>query len=154
MAISGFGRKITSTRNTLSQKAKNLSEVSSLRGQINTEQNKMENYFLNLGKLYYEHADEYQLSELSELVNLISESENKINHLNQRISEIENAKLCPNCGVQIEEGTTFCTNCGVKIEGYSADNKKEADLDVRRCKSCGAEIPGYATFCNKCGARQ
>ena len=155
MAKLDLRRKFTFTSNTLSQKAKNMSEVSAIKSQINTEQNKMENYFLNLGRQYYEHAEEYQISELRELVGLISESESKIESLRQRISDLENAKVCPSCGIQIEEGTIYCTNCGVKMDDYLTQQKVQgAGPAARFCKSCGSEIPDFAAFCTKCGAKQ
>lgn len=155
MARLDLKKKLTFTSNTLSQKAKNMSEVSGLKSQINAEQNKVENYFLNLGRQYYEHAEEYQIAELRELVGLISESENKIEILKQRISDLENAKVCPNCGIQIEEGAIYCTNCGIKIDGYETRQKEQAPGTAPRfCKSCGSEIPGFAVYCTKCGAKQ
>ena len=72
-----------------------------------------------------------------------------------RISDLENAKVCPNCGIQIEEGTIYCTNCGIKIDGYETRQKEQVSGTAPRfCKSCGSEIPGFAVYCTKCGAKQ
>ena len=31
-------------------------------------------------------------------------------------SEIEQEKICPQCGKKLEIGQTFCTNCGTRID--------------------------------------
>lgn len=155
MAKFDLGKKITFASNSLSQKARNVSEVSGLKGQINAEQTKINNYFQSLGKQYYDHADEYQIPELKELVDLIKESEQKIDSINRRIFELENARVCPNCGIQIQEGTIYCIGCGVRLDDYMTQSRsKESAPPARHCVACGAVIPDFAVFCTKCGTKQ
>lgn len=154
MAISDWSRKFS---NSITQKAKDISEISALKGQASAEQKKVESYFQNLGMLYYEHSAEYPVPELEELVRLISESKKKIEELNGQISGIENAKVCPKCGARIEDDMLYCIGCGARLEDLLNPAQQEQSAqnsEERFCINCGAKVPAKATFCIKCGTKQ
>lgn len=154
MALSDWSRKFS---NSITQKAKDISEISALKGQVSAEQKKLESYYQNLGKLYYEHSAEYPVPELEELVRLIGESQKKIEELNSQVSTIENARVCPKCGARIEEGMVYCIGCGARLEDLLNAERQEHSAQTseeRFCINCGAKVPAKAAFCTKCGTRQ
>ncbi len=56
------------------------------------------------------------------------------------------AKVCSNCGAQIQDGVKFCGKCGQKVPVETSEPKV--------CPNCGAPIQDGVKFCNKCGAPQ
>lgn len=67
----------------------------------------------------------------------------------QRIYWDEN--VCPQCGNPRTDGAVFCMSCGYKFktEGYDAMNET-----VRRCKNCSTILEDAAVFCPNCGTKQ
>lgn len=148
----GLGRKISSTSQNVMQKAKGLVDITGLKSQISDEEKKINKYYYNLGKMYYDSQKEQPIPELAELVDMINTSFARIGELNATILDIENTKTCPVCGTSIEDDMLFCTGCGAKIERENP--QQETGQPARFCTSCGERLDPDALFCMKCGAKQ
>ena len=83
---------------SFSQKLKTSQEISGLKSKIKAEQKKIESYYMNLGKVYYETCKDEAHPETQELVNLIRSSFTAIDDFNAQIAEIEAIRCCPVCG--------------------------------------------------------
>ena len=55
------------------------------------------------------------------------------------------AKVCSNCGAQIQDGVKFCGKCGQKVPVETSEPKV--------CPNCGAPIQDGVKFCGKCGQK-
>ena len=55
------------------------------------------------------------------------------------------AKVCSNCGAQIQDGTKFCGKCGQKVPVETSEPKV--------CPNCGATLQDGVKFCGKCGQK-
>ena len=155
MAFLGdFSKKISATSQTVVQKAKEMSDISNLKGDIAQEQKKIEKYYQNLGRLYYELKNDEPDLELEELVALIRNSYGKIDEINEKIAELEKTETCPVCGTKLESDMIFCVGCGTKVE--RPDNTPYASKmpETKFCIYCGTRIPREASFCTKCGEKQ
>lgn len=153
MAIFGdISKKISATSQTVVQKAKGMADITGLKSQISDENKKIEKYYHNLGKLYYDLKQDEPIPELQELVALIRNSYHRIDEINAAITSIENIKTCPVCGTPLEDNMVFCVGCGTRIEKPETPNNNVQD--TKFCTNCGGKIPKTATFCTKCGAKQ
>ena len=140
MALFGdLSKKITVTSQTMVHKAKGMADITGMKSQIADEQKKIEKYYQNLGKLYYDLKRDEPLPELQELVAMIKSSY---------------YKTCPVCGTPLDDDTIFCVGCGTRIENQNAPVQNNAVPESKFCISCGSKIPGAAAFCTKCGAKQ
>lgn len=148
-----LGKKISSTSQSVMNKAKGMVDISGLKGQISEEEKNINQYYLSLGKLYYDTQKETPTPELSELVSMIQKSFNHIDELKAAIAEIENANKCPNCGAIVEEDMLFCINCGAKLEKKEPEPQPQTQ-PTKYCISCGAQIQADAVFCMHCGTKQ
>lgn len=155
MAIFGdISKKISATSQTVVQKAKGMADISGLKSQISDEQKKIEKYYQNLGKMYYDLKHDEPVPELQELVALIKSSYYKIEEINAMITSIENIKTCPVCGTPLEEDMVFCVGCGSRIEKPEGTVTESNVPETKFCINCGSKIPKVASFCTKCGAKQ
>ena len=64
------------------------------------------------------------------------------------------AKVCSNCGAQIQDGVKFCGKCGAPQNTTTETTNDAAITLARFCSSCGEPIQDGVKFCNKCGAPQ
>lgn len=155
MAIFGdISKKISATSQNVVQKAKGTADIMALKGQISDENKKIEKYYHNLGKMYFDIKQDDPEPELQELVGLIKNSYRRIGEINDAITSIENIKTCPVCGTPLEDDMVFCVGCGTKIDRGGAQEEKAGAVETKFCTNCGGKIPKTAVFCTKCGAKQ
>lgn len=155
MAIFGdISKKISATSQTVVQKAKGMADITGMKSQISDENKKIEKYYQNLGKLYFDLKQNEPVPELQELVALIQNSYRKIEEINAAITSIENTKTCPMCGTPLEDDMIFCVGCGSRIERAEDTAQQSNVSETKFCTDCGNKIPKAAIFCTKCGAKQ
>lgn len=103
-----FGKNIT-------DKGKDVIEITKLNSQINSEKDKVKELYLKIGEEVYKAYKEGQSSAYDETCAQIKEIYDKIKELQDKILEIKNAAKCPNCGAEVAKDTAFCSKCGAKI---------------------------------------
>ncbi|MBE6749780.1 MAG: zinc-ribbon domain-containing protein [Ruminococcaceae bacterium] len=84
---------------------------------VASEKAKRAKDFEKLGEIYYEliKDDENVDNQTRELVNSITEKNEKINSINEEINAAKNKRICAKCGALVEENAVFCSKCGEKI---------------------------------------
>jgi membrane protease subunit (stomatin/prohibitin family) len=129
----------------LSNKAKTISETSSLNGVIKTEERKISEQIYKLGQLYFEKYGNSPEPEFAEAVSAIKASQATISETQKQIENIQNRYKCPKCGNSFKPGSVFCSVCGYTLS--------EAPAATQICSKCGNQLPAAAVFCNNCGNR-
>lgn len=148
-----LGKTLSQTGQNVANKAKEMSEVASLKSQINAEQKNISECYSKIGEQYYEaHKDDVS-SEFAELMDSIKASLAKIASLNEEIRKTKNIKLCPSCGAECESTVKFCASCGTKLPEPEPVEVTPA-AGKKFCVSCNAEISSDANFCVNCGSTQ
>lgn len=107
---------VTDTSKMVAQKAKDMAEVTKLNGQISTEEIKIKEAYLAIGKRYFEE----NMGEVSDAYindfTIINEAKARISELQEQIKTIKGVFSCPNCGAEVTTESAFCSSCGAKIE--------------------------------------
>ena len=111
--------------------------------QIDAEQQKINDAYLQIGKAYYEghptdYAPEYEAHYTS-----IRTSYETVVALRQKILEAKGLRICPACGSELPRNIRFCSECGTLMADEASDEP--------RCKRCGEPLAEGAKFCTKCG---
>lgn len=110
-----LGEKLAATGAEVSQKAKEVSEVASLRNQIRQQEKTIDEIYIKLGKKYFEaHKDDVSDESAEDIASIITALAG-IDTLNQQINEIKGCVSCPSCGTAVEDSSVFCSKCGTKI---------------------------------------
>ena len=145
-----LGETLTNTSKDLAQKAKVMSEVSSLNGQIQVKEEEIQSLFIQIGKEYYENNKSSNDSEYIDEIQKIQACLDKISQLRKDILEIKGAVNCQSCGGQIPEDATFCTECGAKNEAVIVESENSNE---KKCPDCDTLVKESAQFCMGCGKK-
>jgi predicted nucleic acid-binding Zn ribbon protein len=163
-----LGETISSKGKQVAQKAKDLTELAKLNGQISTEEEIMKNAYLSIGKMFYEECKENPVGDYATEVEIIKESTEKIKKLEYQVHQLKGIINCPNCGESISVNSYFCSSCGAKLEQEdktSDENEEEitdeltdesGDIVVEifsTCPLCGGVISEDDEFCPSCGKK-
>lgn len=116
---------------------------------IQEEREMQKDYFTSIGHIYYDAvlAHEIEVTEcFEELVNIIKESDQRIQKYELEIQQISNIKICPNCNAEFGMDSIFCSKCGTRL-------LEDSLASVRCCSKCGAELGEEDKFCFCCGTK-
>lgn len=142
-----LGKKASETTAKAMQKAKEMSDISKLNSMISDEEQKINNAYYQIGKLYATiHLHDYE-EEFSGIIAAIGEAEGNVRSYRQQIQDIKGVVRCTQCGAEVRLGVAFCSSCGASIPEIHPVN---AD-DLVRCESCGVMVKKGVRFCTTCG---
>lgn len=149
------GETISSKSKNLAAKAKELAEITSLNGQVNSQEENKERAYLEIGKKYYELHKEASEGFFAEQCTIIEDADKKIEELKDEIRKLKGIQLCQACGEEIPSQASFCLKCGEKVQMEAVE---EAVVDVKGvelkvCPSCGKTLGEDEDFCNECGVK-
>ncbi len=108
--VKKFGKNIT-------DKGKDVIEITKLNSQIGTEKDKIKDLYVQIGEQVYRAYSAGESSVNDESCAQIKEIELKIEELSAKVLELKNASKCSNCGAEVTKDTAFCSKCGNKING-------------------------------------
>lgn len=97
-------------------KAKTLTDIASLQGQITTNKSSIYKKYRELGKKYYQAHKNDPTAEFYDLVADIKAFEKSIENLQLKINTIKGTLHCSNCGADVPNYSKYCLKCGTKIE--------------------------------------
>lgn len=144
-----IGKRVSEAGQKTMRKTNDMMDTARINSQITDEEKKLNTFYNQLGKLFYlKHKDERDL-ELSyaELVNFITESENKISTYKKQIQTIKGMQKCSSCGAEVPKDAAFCIACGAAIVKEQEINM----TDYVRCRNCNKLVKRTTRFCTTCG---
>lgn len=158
--LENLGKKVGEAAQAAAKKSNEIVETTKLNSNINSEEDKIQKLYVQLGKAVYEKftqtgaAEDYTLEACQEI---LTHQEN-IKALREKIAEVKGIKSCINCGAEMERNQVFCAKCGTRNElpAPTAPEASEAAQEApatAACPSCGAELPAGSAFCTNCGTR-
>ncbi|MCD8144222.1 MAG: zinc ribbon domain-containing protein [Oscillospiraceae bacterium] len=138
-----FGRSAQESWRGVNQRAKDGSEISRLNHQISDNNNRINQLYAEMGKLYCQLHPEDAEPQLARYVSSIQEMETRNREWNDQIQALRGLRKCPHCGAWISKTVTFCVNCG----------QRAIPEHVTLCPRCGSQAPEGTLFCPQCGER-
>ena len=120
-----LGDVIADNGKKIAQKAKEVSELAKLNGQLTTEENRKNAAFLAIGKRFFEESAGEVSTEYISDFSVINESNANIEDIKEQIKLIKKIYYCPNCGASMSISASFCSSCGSKVK-HSEKAKEEA----------------------------
>ncbi len=134
---------VTEAGNTITQKAKGISEQTKLSGEISKNKARREEYIKKLGEAYYQSQRAGEEADLSELIREIELVDGVLEKLTESLCQLKGIVICEKCGTEVMKGSAFCPSCGTAV-------KQPA---VIRCPKCSAQLEAGSRFCVYCGAK-
>lgn len=155
-----FGKKVGEAAQAAAKKSSEIMETTKLNVNINSEEDKIQKLYAQIGKSVYEKFSETGVAEdyIKEECEAIIAHEQNIKALREKIAEVKGTKACISCGAQMERTQVFCSKCGAKNEipvpatPEAAPAAQEAAA-ASVCPSCGATLAAGSAFCTNCGTR-
>jgi|GEM_PF-241405 len=140
-----IGRKIVQVGTDAYAKTKDVTDIVKINSMISEQQKVLNQYYMDLGKKYYDSAnvDEISVPDQLELFKKIHETIAAIGVYNEQIKALKGVEKCPYCNGDIVAGSQFCSHCGNKI----------VKTERPKCSVCGAPLENDALFCTNCGAK-
>ncbi|MCM1187825.1 MAG: zinc ribbon domain-containing protein [bacterium] len=135
-----LGKKLSLAGQSAVQKTKEVADLAKWNSYIYDEEKKINNNYLEIGKLYVSlHADGHE-TEYDGMIAAIRESEEKIREYRQQITDIKGTVACPKCGAQVAVNAVFCSSCGA-----SMTEEEGVDLSGETEQGSAAESEAEAT---------
>ncbi len=138
------------------KKSGELVEVTKLNVNINSEEDKIQKLYTQIGKSVFQRysATGESSDEIKETCEAITVHEQNIKSLREKIAELKGTKQCIGCGAEMERTQIFCSKCGTKNEMTPADSAAPAQQTATViCPACGVSLPAGSSFCTSCGAK-
>ena len=136
------------------KKSGELVEVSKINISIGNEEGKIQNLYKEIGQnLYQKYVASNECDEdFRQTCETINQHEQTIKELKQKILEIKNIKICPNCNAEIARNIQFCSGCGAKQEEMPQE-EVETEVETKTCASCNTVVNTDVVFCSGCGTK-
>lgn len=138
------------------KKSGELVEVTKLNVNINSEEDKIQKLYAQIGKSVFERysASGEASDDIRETCEAITVHEQNIKGLRDKIAEVKGTKQCIGCGTEMEKTQIFCSKCGTKNElNPSASSAPAQQAAAVICPACGSSLPAGSAFCTSCGAK-
>lgn len=126
---------------------KGASAEISLKLMISEEEHKMNDVYMQIGKLYATNCSRDCGERFPDLVAMLKESDVKIREYRQEIMLAKGISCCQICGAEVQADSAFCNFCGAPIPKIRSEHKATGI----RCAGCGATIKEGNRFCTECG---
>ena len=150
----GLSKKGAELSSSLQESVNKTQRESKCKKTMSENKNRIEKIYSEIG---IKVCEKREFNE--ELITFINEKVEEVDRLNKENEELKreililnNKKICPKCGKEVELSTTFCPSCGaeqekIKVEAFIPKGK-------RKCSGCGEIIDDKNEFCPKCGAKK
>ncbi len=144
-----ISKKITDVTSNAAQKTREMGEISKLNSAVNEEEAKINNAYLQIGRLYCaNHSDDCE--DCFEIfVSAVKDAEKKIADIKAQIRDIKGIATCTKCGNDIPNNVAFCSFCGTPAPAP----KVVADPNSVFCPNCRTAVVKGMRFCTNCGYR-
>lgn len=129
-----LGKKVSRATQTVTQKGKELAEITKLNFSVSEEEKKIDDNYTKIGKLFVQKIGDRSEGEFLPLVNEIKASEEKISQLKAQINAIRGTAICEKCGAALTDEAVFCTGCGAKVKPDENVEAKDEAKDNEETK--------------------
>ncbi len=129
-------------------KSKEMAEVTRLNMEISTQTQKVKELYAQAGERVLENGLAMDDPTIADLASQLATLKQNIQANQEKLNDVKNINICPNCGAEVARTSKFCDKCGTEMVRVSL----EAPATV--CKACGKPIEKGAMFCGACGAKQ
>lgn len=120
-----LGKKVSQAGQAAVEKTKEMAAVSKINSSISDEERKINNNYLEIGKLYFATHEANAEPDFAAMVAAIRESNDKIAEYRKQIMEVKGVVICEKCGAEIAGGAAFCASCGAPAPAKAETSAEE-----------------------------
>ena len=155
--LENLGKKVGEAAQAAAKKSGELVETTKLNVNINSEEDKIQKIYTQIGKTLSEKYSATGVADddVKESCEAVKVHEQNIKSLRDKIMEVKGSKLCINCGTEMDKAQVFCSKCGAKNDLPAPEAAAEAPQAeaTLTCPACGSVLQPGSVFCTNCGAK-
>ncbi len=141
------------TQNAVS-KSKELAEITKLNLSISNAEENIRGLKTEIGSYVVQNNLLTDVPEIQEIYAKLSTLQSSIDANRERINEIKNINICPNCGGEVSRNSKFCDHCGQQLQRPDPYAPPQSEQPAQKvCPGCGQVLSVDAAFCSNCGMR-
>lgn len=111
-----LGSTLSEKGKIVADKAKEMADVTKLKMDISSEEGKIKEAYLEIGKLFCQKDVSEVPEEFIPYVQIVGNAKAEIENLKAQINDLKGVKTCPGCGADVPVEASFCSACGSKVE--------------------------------------
>jgi hypothetical protein len=149
--LKNITKRVTETAKVAAKKSSEMIEVTKLKMNIGSEEDKIEKAYIQMGKITFEMFENGEsIDEVfkQHCEKIVSYKEN-IKAMGEQILQLRNIKICSACSAELECETAYCPKCGEKQEialtliEEETTNVEEIEIDVKEVNdNCENTVEG------------
>lgn len=143
-----LGKKVSDASQKTMQMAQEMSEVARINSLISQNENKINNVYYQIGKLFVSVYGNDCGEEFAGMVATVAELEQQNIIYKKQIQDVKGIQHCEKCGAEVAIGVAFCSSCGAAMP--KVDNQPLSN-DSEKCLNCGSLVKKGMRFCTACG---
>jgi hypothetical protein len=151
--LDSFCKKTRRATQSLVKSTKDFTDTARLNSQIADERRQIENYYIQIGKIYHETLGADEDTPSGKLCMAIDAANHRITKYERDVLKIKGIKKCLACGKNTPINAVFCSGCGAKTEMYAEMPEPEPEMEKMKCAGCGTELDDDILFCITCGQK-
>ena len=154
--LENLGKKVGEAAQAAAKKSGELVETTKLNVSINSEEDKVQKLYAQIGKAVFEKFNSSGIadSDCKEACEAIKVHEQNIKNLKEKILDVRGVKLCVSCGNEMDKAQLFCAKCGTKNEIVQAPEAAQGQaVQSAVCPNCGTPVQAGSMFCAACGSK-
>ncbi|MCL2287048.1 MAG: zinc ribbon domain-containing protein [Firmicutes bacterium] len=133
----------------ISEKISQTAGIVKINGQISDEERKINDCFLQMGKICFDKFPENPEPYITELVAYVNEAKARIADYAEQVKKLKGIVKCGQCGMDVTSGNQFCSGCGTRVRAEIAVAAETGQI----CTGCNQHIADDAAFCTNCGQK-
>lgn len=114
--LSKIAKTVGDGAKVAAKKSGDMVEVAKINMAINTEEDKIRNLYMEMGKIVFDTFERTNVVDEAYVdnCNKVTEIKRNIADMKQKIVDIKNSKACSACGEEMGMDVMFCPKCGAK----------------------------------------
>ena len=142
VSMDGLGGFLKENGKKAMDAAKEAAAIAKVKADMKAEELKMNNTYVEIGKLFCSHASGEIDEVFIPLLQKIADSKEKLINLEAELDKLKKTVTCTECGGKSPAGSRFCNICGAELSTVEVADPEEREEAEEKAAEEAAEEAG------------